>query len=79
VHTPADWLKKKKSSHTQSSHRLNLYFSSTTKRAFAFVAQLAEFPSDVREQAAVHAGWAVPHMYMPMSTELGSQQKSFLL
>ena len=50
-----------------------------TKRAFPLAAQLAELPSDVREQAVLHAGRAVPHMYMPMSTELGSQQKSFLL
>ena len=61
---------------------MNLYLSTATKWAFPTAAQAADSPSDVREQAVMpawHVGSAVPHMYMPTSTELGSQQKSFRL
>jgi hypothetical protein len=72
-------LRKKKSLHTQSAHRLNLYLSISTKWALSTDAQVAGSPSSVREHAGVQGGNDVPHMYMPTLTALGLQQKSFLL
>ena len=72
-------LRKKKASHSQSGHRLNLYFSASTKCALSIAAHCEELPSDDRVQAGVQAGRAVPHMYIPTFTVLGSQQKSFRL
>jgi hypothetical protein len=79
VHTLDVLLRKKKSSHTQSLHRLNRFVPPSTKCAFATGAHVAELPSDVRVQAGVQAGGWVPHMYMPTLTVLGSQQKSLRL
>jgi hypothetical protein len=79
VQTPEVLLRKKKSSHAQSSHRLNRLLPPSTKCALATGAQAADSPSEVREQAGVQAGWYAPHMYMPTRTVLGSQQKSLRL
>jgi hypothetical protein len=79
VHTPDILFRKKKSSHSQSEHRLNLYFSVSTKWAFSIAAHCDELPSEDRVHAGAHAGSDVPHMYIPVFTVLGSQQKSFRL
>jgi hypothetical protein len=79
VHPPEVLLRKKKSSHSQSLHRLNLYLSVIVKCASVTAAHCVESPSEVRVQAGVQAGRDVPHMYIPILTVLGSQQKSFRL